>query len=53
MDRAALALLGAGVDVAQPSLERVVIEHRGRAGGGFEALRLHPKVTVMPPWRRG
>src|SRR5271166_3750530 len=32
MDRAALALLGAGVDVAQAALERVLVEDRCRAG---------------------
>src|SRR6516162_7906009 len=32
MNRPALALLGAGVDVAQAALERVLVEDRGRAG---------------------
>ena len=32
MDRPALTLLGAGVDVAQPALERVFIKDRSRAG---------------------
>src|SRR6266446_8251979 len=33
MDRAALALLGAGMDVAQAALERVFVKDRIRAGG--------------------
>src|SRR5882724_7147411 len=36
MDRAALALLGAGVDVTQAALERVFVEDRGRAGGTID-----------------
>ena len=31
MDRAALTLLGPGVDVAQPALERIFVENRGGA----------------------
>src|ERR1700758_5528942 len=33
MDRAALALLGAGVDVAQAALERVLVKDRGGPSG--------------------
>src|ERR1700730_7043075 len=36
MDRAALALLGARVDVTQAALERVFVEDRGRAGGSID-----------------
>jgi hypothetical protein len=37
MDRAALALLGPGVDVAQAALEWVLVEDRGGAGGVIDA----------------
>jgi hypothetical protein len=44
VDRPALALLGPGVDVAQPALERVLVEDRIRAGGtvdgGDDVVRL-------------
>src|SRR5580704_2799532 len=37
MDRPALALLAPGVDVAQPALERVLVEDRIRAGGTVDS----------------
>src|SRR5271168_2043632 len=36
MDRAALALLGPGVDVAQAALERVLVKDRGGARGAID-----------------
>ena len=45
MDRAALALLGAGMDVAQAVLERVLVEDRGGAGGVVDARDGLPPIA--------
>ena len=48
MDWPALALLGPGVDVAQPPLERVFVENRGRAGRTIDRGDDVPRLVDCP-----